>query len=349
MIVQRVRIAISGLGNLGRRFVRLLADKKVYLQERYALDLLLVAAADSRGAAYDASGLDPSLVLKTKQSAGTVASYPGVGRPKMSSLNLAHQVDADIWCDATPVNLADGAEPGISCIREALKRGMHVVTPNKGPIVLFYQELTRLAAKNNVSLRFGGTVAGGLPALYIGTRDLRGAMIDRVEMVPNLVTGFILDLVGSGITWDDALALAKREGVLEADPAWDLDGWDAVAKLVIVANSVLSYPAKLEDVKRSGISGLSVEKIRSEFERGHRMRLFASATRTGSGYSLIAAPRTLPSDHPLGQLGPKEMGITYYTDIYGIITATIKEETPLPSAATMLRDILDIMLRTADR
>lgn len=349
MAVQNVRIALSGLGNLGRRFVRLLADKKVYLHERYALDLVLVAAADSHGAAYDANGLDPSLILRTKQLAGTVAAYPEVGRPEMTSLDLVRQVDADIWCDATPVNLTNGAEPGTSCIREALEKRMHVVTPNKGPIVLYYQELTHLAAENGVSLRYSGTVAGGLPALYIGTRALRAAMIDRIEMVPNLVTGLILDLVGSGTTWDDALALARREGVLEADPAWDLDGWDAAAKLVIVANSVLSYPAKLEDVKRSGISGLSLEKIRSEFERGRRMRLLARATRTDSGYSLIVAPHTMPSDHALGRLGPREMGITYYTDIYGTVTAMIKEETPLPSAATMLRDILDIMLETENR
>ena len=166
-------------------------------------------------------------------------------------------------------------------------------------------------------------------------------------MIPNLVTGFILDLVGSGTSWDDALALAQREGVLEADPSWDLDGWDAAAKLIIVANAVLSYPAHLEDVEIRGIRGLSVEESRSEFERGHRLRLLATATRTDSGYSLTVAPRMLPSDHPLGRLGPKEMGITYYTDIYGTITATIKEETPLPSAATMLRDIIDIMVPNA--
>jgi len=346
MTAHTVRIAISGLGNLGHRFVQLISNKRKELGKRYGLNLILVATVDSRGAVYDPRGLNPDLILRTKDSTGMVADYPESGRSGMTSLDLVQVVDADIWCEATPVNLARGAEPAISCIRTALARGMHVVTPNKGPIVLFYQELHALAAEHGVALRFGGTVAGGLPALYIGLRDLRGARIERIEAVPNLVTGFILDLIGDGTSWDEAIILAKREGVLEADPAWDLDGWDAAAKLVILANAVLGFAAHLEDVDRTGIVGLSTKDIHSELERGRRTRLLSTAIRTDSGYSLTVAPRALPSDHPLGRLGPKEMGITYYTDIYGTITAIIKEETPLPSAATMLRDILDITLDT---
>jgi len=343
MTAHTVRITISGLGNLGRRFVRLISDKHTELHKRYGLNLILVAAVDSRGAAYDPLGLDPDL---TKDSTGTVGDYPQVGQVGMTSLDLVHAVDADIWCDATPVNIDRGAEPAISCIRMAMRRGMHVVTPNKGPIVLFYRELRSLAVEHGVSLRFGGTVAGGLPALYIGLRDLRGARIERIEAVPNLVTGFILDLIGDGTSWDEAITLAKREGVLEADPTWDLDGWDAAAKLVILANAVLGFASHLEDVDRTGIVGLSTQDIRSEIEHGRLTRLLSTAIRTDSGYSLTVAPRALPSNHPLGRLGPKEMGITYYTDIYGTLTAIIKEETPLPSAATMLRDILDITLGT---
>ncbi|HDL86445.1 MAG TPA: homoserine dehydrogenase [Candidatus Acetothermia bacterium] len=346
MAAKTIRIAISGLGNLGTRFIKLISDKKTELRERYDLDLVIVAVADSRGAAQDPRGLGLDLILKTKASTGTVGNYPELGTVGVSSLDLVKQIEADIWCDATPVNIDRGAEPGISCIRTAMRRGMHVVTPNKGPIVLFYQELKQLAEDCGVCLRFGGTVAGGLPALYIGMRDLRGARIDRIEAIPNLVTGFILDHIAAGSSWEDALDLAKNEGVLEADPSWDLDGWDAAAKLVILANAVLSYPARLDDVKRSGIMGLSDQSIRSAFGSGRRMRLLATAVHTDSGYSLSVAPRALPEDHPLARLGPKEMGITYYTDIYGTLTATIKEETPLPSAATMLRDILDIMLGT---
>jgi len=220
---------------------------------------------------------------------------------------------------------------------------MHVVTPNKGPIVLAYRELVELAAAHGAALRFDGTVAGGLPALYLGMRDLRGATIERVEMVPNVVTGFILDLLAEGTPWEKALKRARESGHLEADPSWDLDGWDATAKLVILANAVLDYPVKLEDVPREGITGISPEQVKREADRDQLIRLLAVAELIEDGnYALRVRPEALPKTHPLGQLGSHELGVVYHTDIYGTITAIIDEPTPLPSAATMLRDILDI-------
>jgi homoserine dehydrogenase len=225
---------------------------------------------------------------------------------------------------------------------------MHVVTPNKGPIVLAFRELHDLAAAQGVELRFDGTVAGGLPALYLGRRDLRGALVHRIEAVPNLVTGYVMDMLAEGIPWDEALACARQEGVLEADPLWDLDGWDAAAKLVILANVVLDVrkPARLEDVTRTGITGLDPNMLQSARERGERYRLLARAERRPDGdYALSVAPSPLPPEHPLGRLGRKQMGVVFSTDIYGTITAAIDEPDPIPSAATMLRDVLDIYVK----
>lgn len=337
----RARIVLVGLGNLGRRFCRILAEKSSFLERRYGLCLSLVGAADSRGIAYSPGGLDPRLIAEIKGRGGTVRDYPGAGQAG-TALELVRACEADVLCEATPVNLDAGAEPGLSVIREAIGRGMHVVTPNKGPIVLAYRELTALARERGVELRFDGTVAGGLPALYLGGRDLRGAEIQRVEAVPNLVTGYILDLLAEGLSWEEALARGREEGALEADPSFDLDGWDAAAKLVILANHVLGHPARLEDVEREGIRGVDPREVRRARERGGLFRLVARAERGDGGYRLAVRPEEIPAGHPLSILGRKGMGVVYYTDIYGTISAAIREEDPTPSAATMLRDILDI-------
>ncbi|NLG27411.1 MAG: homoserine dehydrogenase [Chloroflexi bacterium] len=341
-----ISLLLVGLGNLGRRFCDLLVQKDAWLCRRYGLALRLVGAADSRGAAYDSQdGLDPALLAALKRSGGSVADYPVVGQAGWSALSLVEIAEADVLLDASPVHLAQGGEPGLSCIRAALGRRIHVVTPNKGPLVLAYQELHALAAAQGVALRFDGAVAGGLPALYIGQRDLRGAVVERLEAVPNLVTGYVVDQLADGVSWDEALATARQEGVLEADPAWDLDGWDAAAKLVILANAVLEQPSRLEDVSRVGIGGLSVDELRAARARGCRYRLLAAAHRTPGGeYQLSVAPTPLPEDHPLGRLGAKQMGVLFETDIYGTITALIEEPDPMPSAATMLRDVLDIAM-----
>jgi homoserine dehydrogenase len=231
----------------------------------------------------------------------------------------------------------------MSHVRVAMERGMHVVTPNKGPMVLAYQELHDLAARQGVQLRFDGTVAGGLPAIYIGQRDLRGALIHRIEAVPNLVTGYVMQLLADGLAWEEALERARAEGVLEADPSFDLDGWDAAAKLVILVNAVMSVPARLEDVDRTGITGVDGAAVRAVQQQGGTYKLLATAERHADGHvSLRVAPTPLPAGHLLANLGRKQMGVVYHTDIYGILMAAIEEATPLPSAATMLRDTLDI-------
>jgi homoserine dehydrogenase len=335
---------LIGLGNLGRRFCEILRQKDAVLRNDFGLALRLVGAADSRGAAYDpVSGLDLGQVVRLKEAGGTIGNYPSVGRLGWLASELVATAEADLLLEASPVNLAQGAEPGLTGIRTALQRGMHVVTPNKGPLVLAYRELHDLAATHAVQLRFDGTVAGGLPAIYLGQRDLRAAVIHRLEAVPNLVTGFVMDLLADGVAWDDALGLAREEGVLEADHSWDLEGWDAAAKLVILANAVLDLPARLEEVAVTGITALRASTLRASGERGCRYRLLARADRLSGGeYALTVGPEPLSSDHPLGRLGRKQMGVVFNTDIYGTITTIIDEPNPVPSAATMLRDVLDI-------
>jgi homoserine dehydrogenase len=344
-MVEEVRILLVGLGNLGRRFCDILAEKGPQVEAEYGLRLLVAGAADSRGSAYHADGLDLAEVSAMKQGGGTIADYPGVGTSHESAADLIAHRDADVLCEASPVNLTQGAEPGLTHIRSALERGLHVATPNKGPLVLAYQELHELARQHGVQLRFDGTVAGGLPALYLGQRDLRGAAVERIEAVPNLTTGYVLELLADGLSWEEALERARDEGTLEADPSFDLDGWDAAAKLVILVNAVMGILAKLEDVDRTGITGVSAGDVQRARKDGRVYKLLASAERRPNGVAhLIVAPTLMPPDHFLSRLGRKQMGVIYYTDIYGTIMAAIDEPTPVPSAATMLRDVLDIYM-----
>jgi homoserine dehydrogenase len=152
-----------------------------------------------------------------------------------------------------------------------------------------------------------------------------------------------MELLADGLAWEEALEQARTEGVLEADPAFDLDGWDAAAKLVILVNSVMGFPAHLEEVERTGISRGDGARVRAAREKGQAYKLLAVAERLADGHvSLRVAPTLLPVDHFLAGLGRKHMGVVYYTDIYGTLMSAIEEPTPMPSAATMLRDILDI-------
>jgi homoserine dehydrogenase len=339
---RRVNVLLVGVGNLGRRFARAIEEKRDELIERYRLDVRIVGAADSRGTAISPDGLDGAAIDAIKRAGGSVGDLPAIGRPGMTGLELVEAVDADALCEASPVNLDAGAEPALSHVRRALERGLHVSTPNKGPIVVAYRELTALAEASGVQLRFDGTVAGGLPAIALGARDLRGARIDRLEAVPNLTTGFVLDRLASGASWETAIDEARRGGALEGDGSWDLDGWDAASKLVILAQAVLDLDVRIDDVAMEGIRGVDLDWLRAESVK-RSVRLVARAERRADGtFDLSVAPDSLASEHPLGRLGEKGMGVTIESDLFGKITSIIDEPTPLPSAMTMLRDLLAI-------
>jgi homoserine dehydrogenase len=339
----QIRLAMVGLGNLGRRFCSILIDKDAHLQAKYGLKLSVVCAVDSRGAAYDPMGLDLRHIVSLKASGDTIGRYPHYGRMGLKPVAVIEQTEADVLLEASSVNLQNGAEPGLSCIRTALLKRMHVVTPNKGPLVVAYDELHALAAAQHVELRYDGTVAGGLPALYVGMRDLRGAEVMSIQAVPNLVTGYMMDMLTDGLSFDAAFERAKDEGVLEGDGTWDIDGWDAAAKLTILTKAVMGLPARIDDVARTGIRELPASQLAAARDRGYLYRLLARAEVHPDGTLLLEVkPTPLASTHPFGNLGQKQMGVIYDTDIYGTITLIINEENPIPSAATMLRDLLDI-------
>jgi len=331
-----------GVGNVGRSFLKLMMDKKRTLSDRYGLQLALVAAADSSGAALAADGLDPAALLALKAKGQGAARLNSGGMPGMTPREMIRQTGADLLLEVSPTNLVDG-QPGLGAIEEALKLGMHIVTANKGPLVLAYPRLMALARQKGRQLRHSAAVAGACPTVNIGQRDLAGCDISQIEGIFNTTTNYILcQMTDKGKSFAEALAEAQANGVAEADPSLDIDGWDAANKLVILANSVLGVPATLKDVQVTGIRNLKMETLQEARARGAAIKLLAVATKTDGGYRLSVKPTELPLSYPLARLTAWEMGIIYYTDIQGTMRAVVDEQGTIPTAAAMLRDLINI-------
>jgi homoserine dehydrogenase len=342
--VKTVEFLLIGVGNVGRRFLELIALKHDTLCNRLGLNLVLVGVADRSGVAVCPAGLELQRVVELKLNGQGVAAYPRWGQTGVSALEMVEIAQAGLLLEASPVNLHDG-QPGMACIEAALTRGMHVVTANKAPLVLAFPRLLALAQANGAQLRFDATVAGGLPAVNLGQRDLAMADIYRLEGILNLTSNYILtSMAERGLSYDQALAHAQTAGHAEADPRLDVEGWDAANKLVILAHSVLHYPATLADVTVQGITGLTADALRQAVSEGKRVKPVAVAEREEAHYRLVVGPAWLDASHPLAQLGAEQMGIVYHTDVCGVISAAIVEETPMPTAAAMLRDIVGIYL-----
>lgn len=317
-----------------------------FLRDRYGVAFRVVGAADSSGAACRPDGFEPGELLSAKRQGG-VAGMPGVGRPGMSALELVRQVPADAVLEATPVDLRTG-QPGLDVVRAALRRGLAVVLANKGPLALAYGELAQLSDLGNPgapALRFSACVGGALPTVNLGSRILAGARVLKVEAVLNGTTQFILREMEAGRSFEDGLAEAQRRGLAETDPSLDVDGWDAAAKLVIVANAVLRQPATIRDVQVQSMRGLTPDLLAAAAARNERVVLLCLAERAADDagqFQLRVGPTSLLKTHPLARMDGEEMGVVYYTDIAGRATATTLESDPVPTASAMLRDLLEV-------
>ncbi len=356
----KVRLALVGLGNVGRAFLDLMVSKAGVLAERYGLELVLTGAADSSGAVMEAGGIDPIALRTHKERGGNAASFVG-GVPGMSALKLTAQSAADVLLEASIVNLETG-QPGLDCARRAIRRGMGVVLANKGPLVHAFAELTAEAQAAGVGLAYSATVCGALPVVNIGRRDLTACDIRSVRGIFNSTSNSILTAMAQGQGYAEALRQAQLEGVAEADPSLDVEGWDTANKLVIIANSVLSQPAALADVKPViGITGITQEQIRQAAACGQVVKLVARAegehdpannargfpannTRgSGAKYRLSVQPEWLPAGSFLSGVNGFEMGVVFDTDVMGLQQFKVDERGPVPTAGAMLRDVINMM------
>jgi homoserine dehydrogenase len=340
--VKQVRFLLIGAGNVGRRFLGLVARKEQVLRERAGLQLVLAGVADSSGIAANPEGLDLEWILALKAGGRGVAEIPDWGQPGVAALDMVRGVPVELLVDASPANMLDG-QPGLGCIELALSQGTDVVTANKAPLALAFPRLDELARAHGARLRFDATVAGGLPAVNLGRRDLAVADVHRIEGILNLTTNYILTrMAAEGLGFEEALSKAQQEGHAESDPSLDLEGWDAANKLIILAHSVLRYPASLDELEIEGIGGVTPRALREAAANGQQIKPLAVAEREDQGYRLWVRPVALDAAHPLASLGPQQMGIVYHTDISGVITAAIVEDTPQPTASAVLRDVVEL-------
>src|SRR3712207_1298114 len=156
-----------------------------------------------------------------------------------------------------------------------MRSGKHVITVNKGPLALSFPSLMELANYNGVLLRFSGTVGGGTPILEFAKRCLKGDRIISFKGILNGTTNYILSKMEEGLTFDSALNDAKRKGYAEAVPSLDIEGYDAAAKLVIMANLIMGMKVTIKDINRTGISSVQVSDVQRAQERGNAIKLLA--------------------------------------------------------------------------
>jgi len=287
-----LRIILCGFGVVGQSLVKLFDSRSKELYAKYGLKPRVVGVFDSKGSAVDQSGLKLDKLIQTKKEHGTVKNYSNI-KNSMSGIEMLKNVEADVLIETTASNYKD-AEPGMTHITTAMKKGMHVISVNKGPLALAFPSLMELATYNQVMLRFSGTVGGGTPILDYAKNSLSGERITSFAGILNGTTNYILSNMSTGLSFGEALKDAKNKGYVEADESLDLDGLDAAAKLVILANWVMGMKVTMPDIKCIGIRKVSTEDIKKAAKNNCSVKLIASCDK-----ELIVSPKELSNDDPL--------------------------------------------------
>jgi len=340
--ITRYRLMLIGFGSAGQGLAQILRYHREWLMERYGIDLRIVGICTrNRGSLYDSDGLDPAVLLETIEQAGNLRSL--AGQRDWNPLEMIEQASADVVVELSPTDLTTG-EPATSYIRAALDRGMHVVTANKGPIALHFAELRRLAAEANLYLGMEGTVMSGTPALRLAWSSLAGCEILEVRGIVNGTTNYILTQMENGMSYADALAEAQRLGYAEADPAGDVEGHDAAAKAVILAQVVMDARIGMNNVERMGITTLTRDTVEAARAAGDRWKLIARVWRDGDQVRASVQPTRLPTSHPLAGVSGATNAITYTTDLLGDITVIGPGAGGVATGFAVLSDLLEMHL-----
>ncbi|MBU7030324.1 MAG: homoserine dehydrogenase, partial [Theionarchaea archaeon] len=269
-------IVIIGLGVVGTGMAEILHNKKEILKKKYGFEYKIVGICDLiKGSIYDENGLDLGEVLKLNKEKGVIGDYP-CKEKGLTSVDMITKPEVDIVAEVTPTDVKTG-EPGLTHFKTALEHKKHVVSTNKGPIALKYKELRDLAEKNKVYLGFEGTVISGTPAINLGTRDLAGCNIKSVKGILNGTTNYILTQMEEGRSYEEVLKEAQQKGYAETDPTADVEGYDPLAKIVILANAVMGGDVNINDVYREGITGITLEDVETAKKEGKRIKLIGRA------------------------------------------------------------------------
>ena len=338
--MKRVGLALIGLGNVGRRFLRLLIDRDDMLREKYGLAFSIHCVVDSSGVAVSDHGFDLPSLLEHKLRGLKLRELHEFDEGLTLAVAL-DSVQCEILLEASPVDLNTG-NPGLSNCRTALERGLHLVLANKAPLALAQAELDRLAAETNVGILYSATFCGGLPVLNIVRRDMVCGKILGFRGIFNSTTNFILEEMLKGRSYADALSETQERGIAEADPNIDVGGWDTAAKLVIAANSIVGAMITLADVSVSGIENVQPDWLEECRRKGSVLKLVATAERIETKWCFHVEPTPMPIASFLGSCSGWEMAIEIQSDIYGKSFHKLWEREPVPTAASMLRDAVHL-------
>ncbi|HUQ80857.1 MAG TPA: hypothetical protein VM076_06960 [Gemmatimonadaceae bacterium] len=322
--------AFLGYGNVAKALVKLLDRRRMEMGVRYGVAWRPTGVATrTLGWWANADGMTPATPQHEATRCYDVGDWLLTARP-------------DVVFETIALDPHTG-QPALDYLGEALKAGAHVVSANKGPLVHGYEQLTALAESRGKLYRFESAVMDGAPVFSLARRCLPLAGIRGVSGVFTSTATVVLEAVERGGTIDDGIRAAQALGIAEADPSYDVDGWDSAVKLCAIATVVLGRSVRVGDVRRQGIRELPADAIRAAHRGGRPFRLVGRASIDAGTVTAQVAAEQVPVGSPLAVNGTTL--VTHYdADVFpGGLTVTSGAPDLTTTAYGMFADFLEVI------
>ena len=319
-MVEKLAIGIAGLGTVGGEVVAMLQTRAAQLtaQTGCSVEIVGVAARD-----------------RTKPRAFAPGAWTWFETPEA----LATSPELDVF-----VELIGGEDgPALRAVTLALQHGRHVVTANKALLARHGVELARLAEANKVALAFEAAVAGGVPVIKTLREGLGGSQIDRISGILNGTCNYILSKMETeGLSFADCLKEAQRLGYAEADPTFDIGGFDTAHKLAILTSLAFGTAVDREAIHIEGIESITLADIRAAAALGFRVKLLGVAERNEHGIEQRVHPTMIAHGAPLAQVMGVTNAVSIDADAHQRLTLIGPGAGGKATAAAVIADITDI-------
>jgi len=319
-MAKSLRLGIAGLGTVGTGVLDALAKNGATIAARAGtgIEVTAIAARDrSKNRGHDLSGM-------------TWFDDP---------VKLAQSPAIDVF-----VELMGGeGDPAKAAAAAALAAGKPVVTANKALLAHHGAALARLAEEKGVALNFEAAVAGGIPVIKTLREGLAGNHVGKVFGIMNGTCNYILTkMANESRSFADVLKEAQALGYAEADPTFDVGGFDTAHKLAVLASLAFGVEVNLDAIAIEGIEAITLEDIRNASELGYKIKLLGVAVAHAEGIEQRVHPTLVPKGSPVADTDGVFNAVVVKGDFVGDLMLEGRGAGSHPTASAVISDVVDI-------
>ncbi|MCD1147495.1 homoserine dehydrogenase [Peptoniphilus sp. KCTC 25270] len=340
-----LKLALLGFGNAGQAFAQMLLDKQEEVEQTYNHKILVTAISTrSKGTLVNPKGIDLERALKDVREMNHFSKVTP-GYCSLSNFEVIESADYDAIMELTPLNIETG-QPAIDHIRGAFSRGKHAITANKGPIAWAFEELKSMAEEKGVEFFYETTVMDGTPIFNLVEDTLKFCQIEEVSGILNSTTNFILEEMAKKRPYDEIMEEGRARGFVEADPAMDIEGYDAAAKTTALLNVLMRANITPDQVDREGIEHITEKDIEEAEKEGRVIKLLCRGYRENNQVKAVVKPTALPRENMLASVDSTTSIVSITTDLMGKVSVIEHAPEIEQTAYGIFSDMVRLLDRT---